>query len=327
MAVRKDRMWEKSKTVESWLTDHGMKFEWVPDLPIAEIDVEAGLANQARLHDPLHELTVATYLEAMERGDTFPAIVVVRPNASVKATPVDGNHRAKSAILAGRESVAAYVVQGEPSSTRIIALTMEANARHGQPVPMDERLEQAVWMVNGAGISQTKAAAALNLPLGSLRMRISRDKAEQRGTNAGVKPAVWNSLSIGIRAKIAQIKTDEGVKAAALLADSAKLTLAEVTELVEHANETSSAAKQVQAIKAFGEQYADRSEASAGGLIGRKSTPRQRFTLALSNLMSLPDNLGSALAKSYAAPERADAARQARAAAEKLTQLADTLEK
>ena len=52
----------------------------------------------------------------MERGDTFPAIVVVRPNASVKATPVDGNHLAKSAMLAGRESVAAYVVQGEPSS-------------------------------------------------------------------------------------------------------------------------------------------------------------------------------------------------------------------
>ena len=51
----------------------------------------------------------------MERGDTFPAIVVVRPNASVKATPVDGNHLAKSAMLAGRESVAAYVVQGEPS--------------------------------------------------------------------------------------------------------------------------------------------------------------------------------------------------------------------
>ena len=134
MAVREDRMWEKSKTVESWLTDHGMKFEWVPDLPIAEIDVEAGLANQARLHDPLHEPTVATYLEAMERGDTFPAIVVVRPNASVKATPVDGNHLAKSAMLAGRESVAAYVVQGEPSFLVEVAAGCGRRAEPGNAV-------------------------------------------------------------------------------------------------------------------------------------------------------------------------------------------------
>ena len=47
-------------------------------MPIASIDIERSLQNQARMFNRLDSERVDTYAEALERGDQFPAVVLHR---------------------------------------------------------------------------------------------------------------------------------------------------------------------------------------------------------------------------------------------------------
>lgn len=76
--------------VEKWLSDHGVEFEYWPDFPIDEIDLEKSLHNQARMFEPLDDTVVRQYAEAFSRGDHFPAVVLAKTNARQKATAIDG---------------------------------------------------------------------------------------------------------------------------------------------------------------------------------------------------------------------------------------------
>lgn len=313
----------RSKDVEKWLDEHHVSWEFDGAFPVEDISIEESLQNQARLHEPINRATVETYAAAMERGDEFPAIVLIRPGIDYLAVTADGNHRLMAAVETGAKKVGAYVVRGEPSSARMVTLTMEANARHGQPTNLAERLEQAVYLV-AQGATQKRAAASCNVPVGQLQARLNKERAETRGLEAGVKPGQWSELSRAVRIKLATIATDEGLKAAASLAYTANLSLPQVTALVSEVNATRSGAKQVAVVKAFASTLVDK---TSGPAAKGKATPKQRYALAVSGILSLPDSLGSSLVKSFAPNERKAAAKQARDAARKLTALASALEK
>jgi hypothetical protein len=315
--------------VETWLDDKGLTWRFVPDFTLTAIDRDKSLSNQARLGDPVDDAVVEEYRDAMRRGDRFPAIVLAQPSPRSAAVTIDGNHRSEAARAVGLDTFGAYVVKARPGTHQVIALTMEANTRHGRPTSTEERVQQALWMVDNLRTSVDKAAAVVNVSAGTVRSRWDKVKADRRADDVGLKRSDWDGLGATVRTKLLSIFTDEGFKAAARLAVTARLTNAEVDDLISVVNESRSAAKQVAVVKRLRKDYAERIAAVASGLSGRgASSPRTRFRLALTNLLSLPDDFTEAVTSALTTPaERQSAAAQARAGAVKLAALADSLER
>lgn len=315
--------------VETWLDDKGLTWRFDADFRLDGIDREKSLANQARLGDPVDGAVVEEYRDALRRGDRFPAIVVAQSAPRSVAVTIDGNHRSEAALAAGLEAFGAYVVKARPGTHQVIALTMEANTRHGRPTSTEERVQQALWMVDNLRTSVDRAAAVVNVSAGTVRSRWDKVKADRRADEVGLKRSDWDGLGATVRSKLLSIFTDEGFKAAARLAVTARLTNAEVDDLISVVNETRSAAKQLAVVKRLRRDYAERIAAVASGLSGRgASSPRTRLRLALTNLLALPDDFTESVTSALTTPaERQTAAAQARAGAVKLAALADSLER
>jgi hypothetical protein len=147
--------------IEKWLNDNGVEWECQHDFALDDIDREKSLHNQARIFEPLDLEVVHSYGEAVKRGDIFPAIVVHKPGRS-RAVLVDGNHRRAANDEALRTVVESYVITKARPQT-IVAMSIEANTRHGKPTSVEERIHQAVWLMDN-GMSKNEAAANVRLP-------------------------------------------------------------------------------------------------------------------------------------------------------------------
>src|SRR4051812_21285735 len=82
--------------IEQWMTkEKGVKWTFVPKVETSEFDFDKSTRNQARINQPLNPERLETYIEALVRGDKFPAIVTYKVDG--KYVVVDGNHRLHAA--------------------------------------------------------------------------------------------------------------------------------------------------------------------------------------------------------------------------------------
>jgi ParB-like chromosome segregation protein Spo0J len=88
---------------------------------------QVNICEDIQIRAETNEHTIKEYSEAMERGDTFPPIQVVR--VGQEHVLADGRHRFEAAKIAGRNSIEARVVIG----TKITALeiALKENLNHG----------------------------------------------------------------------------------------------------------------------------------------------------------------------------------------------------
>lgn len=316
---------------EQWLEESGLSWDYDPAFPLADIDQEKSLANQARLGEPINDETLEEYREALRRGDKFPALVVAKPGVRTRAVNIDGNHRYVAAAAEGLETFGAYVVSAKVTHPKVETMMAEANAKHGRVTPVEDRIQQALHMIDNRGWGVEKAAASVALPLSTLRSRYDKVRADRRADEVGLKRSDWDSLNATVRTRLLTISTDEGFKAASRLAVAAALSTAQVDEMVAALRESKSSGKQEQIVRALRRDYADRiKDVSAGTLKvggGRGFTPRTRLTMVLHNLMSMPQDLVSSIASTYDDDERGKTAQEARDAAARLQEFADALEK
>ncbi len=114
-----------------------------------------------RLEEPLQEELVKDYATAMLNGSAFPMIILVKMKNG-KYRILSGNHRGRSALNLGEKEIAAYVVKsGSEQALDIFARS--ANATNGEPPKKDERLQQAIALVELYGYSNKEAAKCLGL--------------------------------------------------------------------------------------------------------------------------------------------------------------------
>lgn len=321
-----------ASAIEAWLDERGVTYEYVPDFPLADIDRERSLANQARMGEPIRQAVRERYAEAMRRGEQFPPIVLARAGARAKVVVVDGNHRFVAAVDdVGAATHPAYVIHARPDARVVTALTLESNSRHGLPSDEEERIQHAIYLIRSGAANHKVAAAMVNAPLEKVQRRWEKVKADDRAVSTEVPRSAWEALtSAAVKARLAQVSTDEGFVEAAKLAAAAGLTVAEVDELVGELNRNRSAAKQVALVKSLRRSLRDRIAARAGGPLGSArrgaANPRHRFVLAVNNLLALPDEFAPELVSLFGDDERSTAAQQARDAAARLEQLAVALE-
>lgn len=128
----------RDASIEAWLDERKLTYEYNETLPLSRIDRAASLSNQARL-EPLDEEVVERYAADMERGDIFPPLVARRSGR--KLILIGGNHRTTAATRANLVSFPVYIVDVDAEGAT--ALTYEDNRRHGLPPSEEERLLQA----------------------------------------------------------------------------------------------------------------------------------------------------------------------------------------
>ena len=314
--------------VEHELTNkYHAKWTFVSGVSPDKFDLDKSLHNQARF-EPIDEKTVQLYTEAVKRGDNFPAVIAYRPGARQRYVIIDGNHRL-SAHTNADAPLDVYEIDRDTDPRTIALMTFAFNTKHGRPTSEQERIVQAIYLVDN-GASLEAAASSVNIPARILRKALAKQKADMRADEVGLKRNEWDTLTPTVKNRLLNISTDEGFRDAAHLAFAAKLDANEVFDLVQLVNSSRSATKQQALVKQQREVMLERIQDSGGGLLatggrGRGMGPRQRAGIAVAKLMALPEDDNQIIGM-YAEPERSNAAKSMREAGDRLLRLASKLD-
>lgn len=287
------RHWAQREETELWLESKGVQWTFVPDVPIEDFDKDRSLRNQARITQVLNDERVETYKEAMERGDRFPAVVAYLVDG--RYVLIDGNHRLEAAEQANKP-LSVYAIASDTDPTTIIAMTYEANAKHGLPNSVEDRQLHAVFLLRSGATSQENAAAALNLSKAQVSKAWAKAKADERAHEAGLIERQWIGLPVAARLRLGAIRTDEGFNAMADLAIKANLTTDEIDRHVVDINRSRSAVGQKAIVEELKPVYRRRIQATAGGLAtkrgrGSGSSPRTFYQMGVGQIIRLQDNV------------------------------------
>lgn len=303
---------------------YAVDFEYVTNVSPGAFDIDKSLKNQARF-EPLDEDTVALYQEGVERGDAFPAVLAWRPGRgnNPKLEIIDGNHRLVAHERAGAP-LDVYEIDRATKRQAVALMTFAFNTTHGRPTTEEERISQALYLIDN-GASQGEAAAAVNLAMNVLKRAINKAKADQRADEVGADRREWDQLPNSIKNRLLNISTDEGYHDAIHLAFAAKLGADEAFDLVNLLNTSKSGNKQRQIVKAQTEAYQERIQDNAGGVLGtggrRPMTPKARLNMLLGQVTGLPDDV-DAIARAYVDVDRGEGGRKVLDASEKLRKVA-----
>lgn len=244
--------------IAEWLESHGATHT-TETIYLVEIDDRRSLQNQARFQ-ALDERLVITYTEAMTSNAKFPPIVVAKTSHGYLV--IDGNHRVAAARLAGKTSLAAYVIT-DATERQIHVLTFDANTKHGMPTTADERKAHAVYLVDTAGVSQRDAATMLNIPLRELNAELTLNRINRRLAALGVER--YEDIARSTRSRMDNVRNDKVLKALADLVIRARVGHQGVDDLVNDINKQPDEAAGLAVVAAGEEQRASEMRLTVGG--------------------------------------------------------------
>lgn len=252
------------------LRERGIEFS-LQRISLDQVDRETSKHNQARFL-PLHEDVVMTYGAAMEAGDIFPPIVL--NGTGRKLVVLDGNHRVAAADLVGYKETTAFVATKiTPAAAELF--TFEANARHGLPSTIEERLAQGVYLVS-IGNRAKEVARALSVPEDKLYRAIATKRGGERLVKVGVKPDLFSDH---LKRRLDSVTSNVVLRPVADIAIKAKLGADEINDLVVAVNKFGTEAEQLAVVEDAKVRYAGRVRSTSGG---RVSLPKNitRINLA-----------------------------------------------
>ena len=241
----------------------GIRYELHEELPLTKLDDEASRAawNQARLGDPVDQEHVEQLLSELERRAEFPPIIFYRDDGD-KWVTLSGNHRRRAFELLERETIPAYEATGltglRKEDPRVLLLIYEANRGHGKAVALDDRVHQAIVLIEH-GYTVRAAAAALGIPENRVRdqydaARATRRLEEDLGIDTtGIPPSAQRRL--------VNIKNDKVAKEAAQIAQLMEKKTQEVNELVKAVNAERTEEAQLAVVRDYGEALKTRQPA------------------------------------------------------------------
>ena len=262
-SVATKRLPGQREDIEAWLDEKAVQWSFLPKVDIKKFDLERSLKNQARISQVLDQSQVEVYIEAMKRGDVFPGVIAYVKGD--KYIAIDGNHRLHAALVT-TEKLPVYLLDAKTDPNTIVLLTFEANAKHGLPNSVDERLRHAITMIESTGASHEMAASRLNLSKGSVARAWNKHRADRRADEAGLKAGQWDTLVPAVKQRLSSLRTDEGFVIVADLAYRARLTSEEVDEVVVDVNKSRSGVGQREIATTYVDRYRIRIQGSGGGV-------------------------------------------------------------
>lgn len=303
--------------IETWLDSKGVRWRFEPDIPVENFDMRKSLNNQARF-TPLDDSVVDRYVNDMARGDEFPPVVA---SDAKKFVIIDGNHRLQ-AHDRRQTKLPAYIVTGD--SQVLTAMTFEANVKHGLPTSEDERSQHAVWLIDH-GATLESAAGAVGLSTYKVQKSWDRTRAERRARRLDVR--AWDAVALPCRQPLNSIRMDESFVIAVQYSVRYQWNVAETKEVVGRLNRQTSVAGQQAELEKIRNEYRDRAQGSAGGVLRSRSqaSPIRNTRAVLTRVASM--SAESLLGIDLSDEEVADLKQRIADAKGALTELETSLEK
>lgn len=267
----------------------GVRYDLHPQFPMAELNDEASRAawNQARLGDPVDEEHVEQLFSELERGAQFPPIIFYRDNDGNCVT-LSGNHRRRTMQRAERETIAAYEATGlaglRKEDPRVLLLIFEANRGHGKAVSVDDRVHQAIVLVEN-GYQVRAAAAALGIAENRVRDQYEAARATRRlEEDLGVNTS---EIPVSAQRRLVNIKNDKVARAAAEVAQKMEKKTQEVNDLVKAINAERTEEAQLAVVRDYEEVLNARRPAPGAPKRGRAASVNadlRRFDTAIGTI-------------------------------------------
>jgi hypothetical protein len=317
MATKPDFAALERQKIEGYLESKRVKYTFAT-IPMDQFDVDKSLRNQARFN-PINPTTVENYTAAMGRGEVFPPVVARKSGA--RYVIIDGNHRLQ-AFIQNSLDVPTLIV--EASAETMIVMTYEMNTKHGLPTTEEERLAQAVWLIN-EGASQRAAAQVVGVSEPAVKTAWDRHRVEARAHDNGLDTSPeWKALNSSSRSRLGNLFSDEAFKEAVIFAVQGGLTTVEIQEFVTEVNKFKSVAKQLQTIEAWKERMTDRIQSTGGGVMVKRRArgPKSTWRLIIGTVEKLDID---SLPELFDETEREEARERCIQAADRLLAIAERL--
>jgi ParB-like chromosome segregation protein Spo0J len=267
--------------MENRLTAQGVEWDYLAAIPLAQINVEAGLRNQARLSEPLRKGTVAQYARALLDGAVFPAVVLL--NGPKGFEPADGNHRIAALIAAGRKETDAYLVANADTYVRD-RLIRTTNLVEGMRPSSEESLAQAIYLVETYKRPIKEVAWDCQLDDSVISRAIRVRETAQRLVAAGGRPEALNKTQLE---RLAVVHNDMVLKAAADLAIRASLKETEVASLTSSIQAKRTEQDQLESVRAATADYKERIGQTRSGRHPSSNQHRDTLLRSLATLQRL----------------------------------------
>jgi hypothetical protein len=175
-----------SNLYEQFLTEQGVNYKDVK-LNMKDINLEAGLRNQARLTEPLNADKVEQYRGALRKGAKFPNIVVWKPQGSTRYDPLDGNHRLAACAAESVKKIGAYDVEVADDATAYAISWLINDFVNGMPGTPNDRFQHAMEWVTRFKRTAKESAAKYGVDLRRLRDAVTTSDLRAVVMEGGVR--------------------------------------------------------------------------------------------------------------------------------------------
>lgn len=195
-----------SPLTERFLEERGLDWE-LKVIPIADIDMDLSLRNQARIAPADPELA-ERYRQSDEAGAVFPAVIACKNGSpSSKYVLGDGIHRTLAKTKNKRPMIWAYCVQVD-TTEQFYAISRTANAiLNGRDNSEAERLMHAAAFVD-QGVDRKTAAVQCGVSQGRLDSYIQAQRARSRFRDLGIGLRQYDHLGDSTLANLSSATTD-----------------------------------------------------------------------------------------------------------------------
>lgn len=168
-------LYEQALKREGFREEDG-SLTYLPCLELSDINVQAGIRNQARLLEPLDEELIDNYTIMNNAGSEAPAIVVHKKRNRPIWSPIDGNQRIAAAKKCGFKTIDAYQVNTEVQEVIDRLTWFFNNIVNGKRLTKEENIEHAVSAVQKYGWDVKVAAQQAGVSPRAITKRITTGK-------------------------------------------------------------------------------------------------------------------------------------------------------
>lgn len=256
--------------IVNYLEGRHVEFDY-DEVDYDEFDIDRSQRNQARF-SAINTTVVERYKAAMSGGAKFPPVLAIRDKRG-KLIIIDGNHRLAAFAALGK-NVPVFIVDRTTEPQTVALMTYECNVQHGLPTSDQERLQQAIWLIDN-GATHDTAAKTLNLNRSQVAGAWQRVRGDRRADTLGVA-RTWDSISIPSRVRLASILTDEAFVQAVDLVASARMSTSDVSAMVTDINRVRSAKEQQEIVNGYTDRMRQEIQAEGSGILLRKPKGERR---------------------------------------------------
>jgi ParB-like chromosome segregation protein Spo0J len=311
----------RDKTIEKFLNDQGVKWQYDARFTISRIDIDASRRNQVRTGDHVDEDQVIVYAAAMENGEMFPPIVLDGTRLPRgKAVVADGNHRLKAAKdLMDVATIESYVIT-EATELQLLLTMFKGNAKNGLSLSRQDRIRHALILVaNGA--TQKKAAEAIGIPTLWVSTAARRQESVNRLMALGVRNIT--RLADNHLTRFSSIRSNELLKPLAEVIIRHRISTADADRFITRLNKERSQEAQLKLVDEWRKVF-EADEIIRGG----KETPIEKMPLVVGRIKRVASLVSSISVKELrTVPKeiRGELAERAKFAGEQMIELSSKL--